>query len=115
MGAFEQPRSAITLVPDTNFEKKQYTFGTCNADGKLVTPAAGKLACGVVQTPGIAGEPCNVMTAGVSFVVLGGDVAAGAAISTDAEGKAVTATDGEVLGICLVGGAANELGTILLK
>lgn len=115
MVAFEQPRNAITLVPGESFEKKQYTFGTCDAEGKLITPGAGVMACGVVQTPGIAGEPCNVMTSGVSFIILGGTVAAGDAVSTDAAGKAVKAADGAVLGVCLVGGAAGEIGSILLK
>ena len=115
MVAFEQPRSAITLVPATDFSEKQYTFGTCDADGKLVTPAAGVLACGVVQTPGIAGEPCNVMTSGVSFIIFGGTVAAGDAVGTDANGKAVKASTGTAMGVCLVGGAAGEIGSILLK
>lgn len=115
MVAFEQPKEAITLVPTTDFSEKRYTFGTCDTNGNLVTPAANAVVCGVVQTPGIVGEPCNVMTSGVSFIMLGGTVAAGDAVSTDAAGKAVKASSGAVVGVCLVGGAAGEIGSILLK
>lgn len=115
MKAFEQPKDAITLVPATSFAAKRYTFGTCDSNGNLVTPAAGAIACGVVQTPGIIGEPCNVMTAGVSFVILGAAVAAGAEVQTDANGAAITLAAGKSLGVCLVGGTVGQIGCILLK
>jgi hypothetical protein len=92
VNAFERPGEAVTVTPATDFSTKRYTFGAVDANGALVTPAAGANAIGVVQTPGIAAEPCNVMTSGVSFIVLGGTVAAGDDISTDASGKAVKAT-----------------------
>ena len=116
MKAYEQPKESITLTPATSFADKRYTFGTISADGHLVTPGAGAAVCGVVQTPGIIGEPCNVMTSGVSFVKLGGTVAAGDSVTTDASGKAVKVTSTEaVAGICLTGGATDEIGCILLK
>jgi hypothetical protein len=128
VNAFERPGECITATPATDFSEKRYTFGTISAAGALATPEAGASAIGVVQTPGIAGEPCNVMTTGVSFIVLGGTVAAGDDISTDANGKAVKATaqtqsgttpfavtaGTAVLGKCLVGGDAGEIGSILL-
>lgn len=115
VAAYEQPGRAITLVPATSFEAKRYTFGTINSSGDLVTPAAGAKACGVVQTPGIIGEPCNVMVSGVSFIVLGGTVAKGAEVESDVNGKAITLASGKSNGICLFGGTAGQIGCILLK
>lgn len=114
MKAFEQPRSAITLLPATSFAEKRYTFATCDANSKLITPAAGAATIGVVQTPGIANEPCNIMTAGVSFITLGGTVAPGQEVETDANGAAIVLTTGKSAGICLVGGAAGAIGSVLL-
>ena len=115
IAAFERPGMAITLTPETSFADKRYTFGTLNASGALVTPAAGANACGVVQTPGIIGEPCNVMTSGVSFIKLGATVANGAEVETDVNGAAITKATGASLGVCLFGGAANTIGCVLLK
>lgn len=113
--AYELPKVSITLVAATDMSQKRYTFGTVNTDGALVTPAADALAVGVIQTPGIISEPCNVMTTGVSFIKLGGTVAAGDKLSVGTDGAAIKATTGEVIGVCLVGGASGEIGSILLK
>lgn len=120
--AYELPKVSITLVAAADMSKKRYTFGTVNTDGALVTPAAGKGAVGVIQTPGIVSEPCNVMTTGVSFITMGGVLTPGDMISVGADGKGVKATAAtesvpgtEVIGMCLVGGAADEIGSILLK
>ena len=115
IAAFEQPGKAMTLTPTTSFAEKRYTFGTLNTTGDLVTPAAAARACGVVQTPGIIGEPCNVMTEGISFITLGATVAAGAEVEGDAEGKAITLASGKSNGICIVGGTVDQIGCILLK
>jgi len=115
MVAFEQPRSAITLVPAASMEANRYKFGACNSDGNLVLATAATTPVGVIQTPGIIGEPCNVMTDGVSFIMLGGTVAAGAAVEVGANGLAVTLASGKLAGICLVGGVSGAIGSILLK
>ena len=115
MKAFEQPRSAITLTPTASMKDNRYKFATIDADGALVVAGAGVKAVGVLQTPGIAGEPCNVMTEGVSFIVLGGTVASGAEVEIKADGTAITLASGKSNGICLVGGASGAIGSILLK
>lgn len=112
--AYEKPGECITLVPDASFEKKRYTFVTADATHGMVTPAAGNAAVGVLQTPGIAGEPCNVMTTGVSFIVLGGTVANGDMVESDAEGKAIKNSTGVARGMCLVGGTTGQIGCIQL-
>lgn len=115
INAFEQPGLAITMTPATSFADKRYTFVTAGTGGALVAATAAGTACGVLQTPGIAGEPCKVMVTGVSFVALGGTVAPGDEVEVDAAGKAVKKSAGVSCGICLVGGDAGMTGSILLK
>lgn len=114
--AYELPKVSITAVAKVDFTDQRYTFGTIDATTQLIAATAGGDAIGVIQTPGIVGEPCNVMTTGVSFIKLGGTVAAGAKIAVGANGTGiVAATEAVVIGICLVGGALGEIGSILLK
>lgn len=115
MKAYEQPSMAITLTPTASFLDKQYTFVTVDASGNMVNSAAGATACGVTQTPGIAGEPCNVMVHGVSFIKLGGTIASGAEVEVGANGAAVVLSTGKAVATCLVGGVAGEIGCVLLK
>lgn len=122
------PFKAITLVPIIDLSAKLYTFVNTDATGDCVSAAPGASAVGVLQTPGIAKEPCNVMVAGVSFIVLDTAVAAGESISVGASNGAAKATAAiqgsptvtgiagtEIIGICLVGGAIGDTGSILLK
>lgn len=113
--AYEIPGKAITLIPKVSFEEKRYTFVSVDTDGTMKTPAAGEAAVGVVQTPGIIGEPCRVMVTGVSFIALEGVVANGAEVEVGTDGKAKTKATGVAVGVALVGGNAGEIGTILIK
>lgn len=90
------------------------------ADGKILTAdaaAAGTL--GVVSQPGqtiSAGEVTDVVLLGETEVVLGGDVSAGASITSDANGKAVTASTGErSVGIALMSGGSDEVVRCLVS
>lgn len=114
--AYELPKVSITVVAEVDFTDKRYTFVNINSNTNLVQASAGGVAIGVIQTPGIIDEPCNVMTTGVSFIKLGGNVAAGSKLSVGTDGTAVEATAAtEVIGVCVVGGVAGEIGSILLR
>ncbi len=115
MKAFEQPGQSITLMPSATMEDNRYKFGVVNSDSQLALSGAAAKAAGVIQIPGIVGEPVRVMTTGVSFIELGDTVAAGAEVESDANGLAVTLSAGKSNGICLVGGDAGAIGCILLK
>ena len=53
--------------------------------------------------------------AGIADIEFGGNVARGALLTADADGKAVTAADGNrVIGIAEVSGAAGDIGQVLL-
>jgi len=57
----------------------------------------------------------EVAISGIAEVQLGGDVKEGALITADSSGDAVTATgNNRIVGICVVGGADGDIGSVLL-
>ena len=119
--AYKQVWKSITGVPAGDLSTKRYHFVKYDANGKIVAAAAGEAAIGVLEEPNKADQPAQVVAQGFMFVVLGGTVAAGAPVMSDAAGKAVAATGAtapainHVLGVMHVGGVAGDIGTILLK
>lgn len=84
----------ITLEAGQDLSTKQYKFMTLASDGQIdPTAAAGGKAIGVLQNkPNAAGKAATVTVFGVSKMVAGGNVSAGALIKSDANGNAVAAT-----------------------
>lgn len=114
--AYEIPFGRITLTPGVDLSDKRYALVTVNDDGDAVLASAGAEVVGVVQEPNKIGEPAQVVTHGVSFILLGETVKAGEPIASGAGGVGVKAgEDSAVVGICLVGGGAGDIGSILLK
>ena len=60
------------------------------------------------------GETLGVVKAGIADVEYGGAVARGALLTSDANGCAITATTGRVIGIAEVSGVAGDIGQILI-
>lgn len=98
--AYEIPGDMYTYPANTDLSASQFCFVNLNTSGKLVLPASGGPAIGVLQNkPNAAGVGGNVMVDGVTKLVAGGTVAAGALITTDTAGNAITATTGlQILG-----------------
>lgn len=128
--AYEYPIRYLTGNPAADFTNKRYTAVKFDANGDIVPCGAGERAIGIIQEPNNVGEPAQVMIEGISFAVLGGTVAPNDEVSVDANGhivKASTATFSDtgatahtlnttaVIGVCVVGGNAGEIGSILLK
>lgn len=115
MNAYEMKFRNLTIVPKVDMTGKRYTGITIDSTGAGVAPSAGGLIVGILQEPNGAGEPAQVTVAGVSFGILGGTVNAGAAVEVTAAGKFIALATGKPVGICMVGGAADDIGSILLK
>jgi hypothetical protein len=127
--AYEMPFKNITVTKPaaTDFSAARYKFVTINSSGEAVLAGAGIVPIGVLQQPGEVDKgPMDLpaMVAGVSFIIIGtGGLASGDDVSTGASGVAVKATAAvlattlatPVVGKCMVGGAAGEIGCILLK
>lgn len=114
---YEETLRVITLPAGQDLSAAQFKFVTVASDGQVNPTGAGVLADGVLQNdPNAAGVPAAVAIGGVSRVVCGATVAAGALVMSNATGQAVTATTGnEVLGKALVAGVVNAIIPVLLK
>lgn len=92
---------------------KRRTFVKLNSSGQAVSCGAGDGGWSLSNTP-VSGEAATVDLVGESKITLGGTVAYGALIASDAAGKAVTATTGAVInGVCLQGGVSGDIVTFL--
>lgn len=83
-------------------------------DGQVLqAAAAADLSVGVVEGPtvGVAsGERCDVVLSGVAEVTLGGTVARGALVTSDATGRAVTAAStNRAIGMAMVSGVIGDV------
>jgi hypothetical protein len=116
--AYKQVWKSVTGTPAEDFAGKRYHAVAYNADGDIITPAAGAPVVGILEEPNKVGEPAQVVAQGFMFAVLGGNVAAGQAVMTNAAGKFIAHVDGPtnyVAGIAHVGGVLDDIGTVLLK
>lgn len=96
----------------------QYLFVDVNSSGQAVVIAGqGLNAVGVLQdNPGAAGRVGRIAIGGFVKCKAGATIAAGARITTGADGRAETAATGDfVLGTCIAGGADGEIITILFQ
>lgn len=117
MAAQEQLQS-ITLEAGGDLSAGQFRFVLVAADGQVdIVGAAGGDADGVLlNDPSTVGQAATMQYAGRAKVVIGvGGLTAGAKVQSDASGEAIDAAAADhVLGKALVGGAAGELGEVLL-
>lgn len=76
---------------------------------------AGETPLGVIQNSADESESLAVVLDGIVLIELGGTVANGAEIMTDASGRAVTATESNaVAGTLIKGGDVGEIGSLRL-
>lgn len=92
----------------------QYRFGEIQADGTIKVAGAGVRADGVILGKQIAGHAIEVGIAGRLLITYGGTVTAGDALSSDANGAAITqSSTNDVLGTALESGVAGDVGSLL--
>jgi hypothetical protein len=117
MVAYEIPGQYITLVANEEIATGKHKYVIVNSSGTMsLAGAAATNAVGILQEDALPeGAAGRVMINGVSFVKLGATVAPGSLVEIAAGGVAITATSGTVVGICLVGGDADEYGCVLIK
>ena len=116
--AFETPGFSFSLEAAADLSAEQHTFMVANASGEAAQAGAGVHTIGVLQNdPSAQGRAAAIMADGVSKVVAGAAGAAGANVTPDANGEAVTAGMGDVVaGIALEAAAAQgELIAVLLR
>jgi len=107
---------SLTILANADLSTNQYSFVSRNSTNRIALTGAGLSADGVLyDKPSVAGRAAQVAISGVAKVLLGGTVAAGDEVTSDATGRAVVATTGDViLGVCTIGGAVTEIGSVQL-
>jgi hypothetical protein len=115
--SYEEILESVTLYANGDQTGNQYLFMTYDASGVAAQTVAGAACVGVLQNKPDDTQAATIGVKGVSKVVSGAAVAAGAIVATDAAAKAVTAVSGDYgQGIALQAAtAADEVIAVLLK
>lgn len=117
MSAVERGLRTVTIPANADLSASPYHFVDINSSGKIaVVGTAGAKAVGVLQnTPAAADADAIVGITGISQIVAGGTIAAGAKVQSDDDGTALTAASGDhVLGTTVTGGDAGDILEVLL-
>jgi hypothetical protein len=107
----------ISVAASADLSANQFRFHTIGATG-MALAGAGVLTDGVLQdTPNALGVHGALCVSGVSKVVAGAAVLAGAEVASDATGRAVTAvsTDHYAGRAITAAGAAGDIISVLLN
>ena len=92
--AYEVPGRTVTKLAAADLRSHQYRFMVLNSSGRAAVPGAGNRVFGVLQNAPNSGEAATIMEEGISKVVASAAIAAGAAVATTNDGRAVTAATG---------------------
>lgn len=96
----------------------QYKLINIDGNGRVALAGNGGRVVGALQNkPNALGKPCTVMQSGISKVVAGAAVTAGADVMSDATGRAIAATaTNRRAGVAMAAAtAAGELIPVLLR
>jgi hypothetical protein len=116
--AHETALQSFSAAAGADLSALQYTFVTLNSSGQVVAAAANSLAAGVLQNNPVSGEAANVAIGGETKIKLGATLAAGAIVEVGATGgkaAAAAGTGSYVMGILTLGGADNEIGSMVIR
>ena len=102
-------RTIPGLVASGDLSAAQFLFMTVSATGAALNTTDAGIVDGVLQNkPDALGKEATVAFSGVSKVVAGAAITAGALVKSDTAGKAITATTGdEVAGRAIEAAAAD--------
>jgi len=93
-----QSRDTRTFVAGEDLSTAQFKFVTLEADGQVdLADSAGENCVGVLLVEGAATRAVTVVMTGSVMVEAGGTVTVGGAVATDATGRAVDATTGDII------------------
>jgi Uncharacterized conserved protein (DUF2190) len=115
-GPASEVLTTITLVAASSVAI--YTAVKVDANGlaAVTTGPTDVNVVGVAQNAAAAGEAVTVAISGVTKMVAGGTVAAGARVSATSAGKTVASTTSHMpLGITLTAGTVDKLQSVLLR
>lgn len=109
-----------TLPANSDLSASQYCAIYLNSSGKAILPSANGPILGVMTNdPAAADRPATYQRIGAAKMKLGGTVAKADPVKVDSSGRAVTASADDIaagyaIGVCVDGGAVNNIGTVEL-
>jgi hypothetical protein len=116
--AYEEELRCISRPANADLSALQFTFVDLNSSGNVIAPTGqGAKVIGVLQNkPDAAGKVAQVAIAGVTMLKLGADsLAAGAEVTTGADGQAEAAASADIAhGTLMEGGDTDEIASCLL-
>lgn len=114
--AFDKPLLDYTLPATADYRTKQYFAGKVSSVKIALCSVAGERADGIIYNEENTAGHCQLLTHGIGKAKLGGTVAEGASVMTNASGKFVTATGGAwALGSLLQAGVADDVKALLIR
>lgn len=116
--AYENPDFVYTLEASGDLSASQFHALEVDSNGQaIVCNSAGVQIAGVLQNkPTAAGMAATVCASGITKVIAGAAVTAGAELEVNASGRLITATTGDVVAIALEDAAGDgSIMSVLLK
>jgi hypothetical protein len=113
MAAYEIPNMRFSAEAGAVVERRR--FVKINADEKGVKAGAGEVVVGASMVDADVGEVLEIAN-GIVLVEAATAIEAGAEVQSDADGKAITKTDGIVAGIAMTNASGEgSLISVLIK
>ena len=114
--AWEIPGHSWSRPAGADLSAKSDRFVNLNSDGEAVLPAAGGDIVGVCRQGAEENRAVAIVSDGEVRVLCGGTIANNAYVTTDTDGRAVTATTGDLVhGRALAAGVNNQYITVQLR
>ena len=114
--AIETPGFSFSLEASGDLSASQFRALVADSVGQAAVAGAGVAIVGVLQNdPSAVDRAAGIMNTGITKMVSGAAVAAGAGVETDAVGRAITLAAGVRIGTALEASAAlGEIIAVLL-
>jgi hypothetical protein len=107
--SYETNIEAVTLPAAADLSSSQHRLLQVDTNGKAALATATSMVVGILQNKPASGQAASLAYSGVSKVLAGAAFAAGARITSDANGAAIAATTAgdSVIGVALQAAAAS--------
>lgn len=107
--AYQKPGLTESFDSAADLTGKEYFLAVVDSSAQADLAGAGENAVGTIQEGKVAGKHSTLMLSGITKVVAGAAVAAGAKVMSNAAGKGITATStNHVVGVALTAAGAED-------
>lgn len=112
--AFQHTEPLVSVEASADLSANQFLLHQINSSSQLALSGAAGSGYVLQNKPAAAGRAGNIQITGVTKVILGATVAAGAAVEANAAGKAITLAAGIKVGRLITGGVLNDVVSMII-